>query len=160
MTSQKSATASTLPLVANVSEAEELVGHFDQIMDALVEAIEQETDLVRRGRLREAATVGTSKMELARIYIADSLRLKASHGYLSKAIPEALRRLGQRHDSFRAVLQMNLTVLATAHAVSEGIVRGVSNELGRKAAPTTYGARAQTSVARPAVQPLALSRVL
>ena len=50
---------------------------------------------------------------------------------------EALRR---HHDTFRALLQINLTVLATAHAVSEGIVRGVSGEMARHAAPQTYGA--------------------
>ena len=49
--------------------------------------------------------------------------------------------LRQRHDLFRAVLQMNLTVLATAHAVSESIMRGVSSELARKATPQgAYGA--------------------
>ena len=35
---------------------------------------------------------------------------------------------------------MNLTVLATAHAVSESIMRGVSAELARKATPQAYGA--------------------
>ena len=44
-----------------------------------------------------------------------------------------LATLQPRHDTFRALLQINLTVLATAHAVSEGIVRGVSGELARKA---------------------------
>jgi hypothetical protein len=51
--------------------------------------------------------------------------------------------------------------LATAHAVSEGLVRGVSGELARKAAPQTYGAsgRANAPDPRKAV-PLAVSRVL
>ena len=48
--------------------------------------------------------------------------------------------LRKRHDVFRALLQMNLTVLATAHAVSESIMRGVSRELARKATPQAYGA--------------------
>ena len=33
------------------------------------------------------------------------------------------------------MLQINLTVLATAHAVSEGIVRGVNTEMQRKNIP-------------------------
>jgi hypothetical protein len=54
-----------------------------------------------------------------------------------------------------------MTVLATAHAVSEGVIRGVSGELARKRTPSTYGATGKAS--RPpagASQPLALSRTL
>ena len=67
----------------------------------------------------------------------------------------------KRHDAFQALLQINLTVLATAHAVSEGIIRGVSGELARKRAPSTYGAsgRANAPSAK-ASQPLAVSRTL
>ena len=67
----------------------------------------------------------------------------------------------KRHDAFRALLQTNLTVLATAHAVSEGIIRGVSGELARKQAPSTYGASGRTNTPGPkASQPLAVSRTL
>ena len=67
----------------------------------------------------------------------------------------------ERHAAFQALLQTNLTVLATAHAVSEGIIRGVSGELARKQAPSTYGAtgRANAPSAK-ASQPLAISRTL
>ena len=54
-----------------------------------------------------------------------------------------------------------LTVLATAHAVSEGIIRGVSGELARKQAPSTYSAsgRAQAPSTKTS-PPLAFSRSL
>jgi hypothetical protein len=57
--------------------------------------------------------------------------------------------------------QLDVTVLATAHAVSEGIIRGVSGELARKQAPSTYGAdgRAQAPSTKSS-QPLAPSRSL
>jgi hypothetical protein len=52
-------------------------------------------------------------------------------------------------------------VLATAHAVSEGIVRGVSGEMARKSTPQTYGASGRANVpSRSAAAPIALSRVL
>jgi hypothetical protein len=59
------------------------------------------------------------------------------------------------------LLRTNLTVLATAHAVSEGIIRGVSGELARKQAPSTYGAsgRAQMPSSKTS-PPLAISRTL
>jgi hypothetical protein len=56
---------------------------------------------------------------------------------------------------------MNLTVLATAHAVSESIMRGVSGELARKATPAAYGASGRPAAPSAAArQPLTLSRVL
>ena len=72
-----------------------------------------------------------------------------------------LADLKRRHEDFRALLQINLTVLATAHAVSEGIMRGVSDELARKTAPSTYGATGRANApGASAAQPLAVSRVL
>jgi hypothetical protein len=52
-------------------------------------------------------------------------------------------------------------VLATAHAVSEGIIRGVSGELARKQSPSTYGATGRTNAPNnKRSQPLAISRSL
>jgi hypothetical protein len=89
------------------------------------------------------------------------MRLKASQKFLAQALPDVIEGLRKRHDLFHALLQINLTVLATAHAVSEGIMRGVSAELARKATPQGYGAsgRAATPSASHR-QPLTLSRVL
>src|SRR5262249_44949106 len=87
---------------------------------------EEETVLVRAGRLTEAAKLEAKKSELSSMYIADTSRFKASQVYLDRVTPAVAADLRQRHDTFRAVLQMNMTVLATAHAVSESIMRGVS----------------------------------
>ena len=102
-----------------------------------------------------------SKNELSQLYIADTQRLKASQTFLARTAPDILAALRQRHDLFQAVLQMNLTVLATAHAVSEGIMRGVSDELTRKATPAAYGASGRTTAPHPRhALPLTFSRVL
>ena len=59
------------------------------------------------------------------------------------------------------MLQVNLTVLATAHAVSEGIVRGVNAELQRRNVPNTYTATGQRAAPGPRnISPLAVSRSL
>ena len=59
------------------------------------------------------------------------------------------------------MLQVNLTVLATAHAVSEGIVRGVNGEMQRRAAPSTYTSAGKKSAAGTRhAAPLTLSRTL
>jgi hypothetical protein len=52
-------------------------------------------------------------------------------------------------------------VLATAHAVSEGIVRRLSSDLSRKGCPQIYGASGRATAPDPKrAQPLAFSRML
>jgi hypothetical protein len=155
------ADASTPRPVTSPAEALRLVSHLSDVMDALLGTIEEETELVRAGRLREAAQLEASKTDLSRMYLVDTARIRQSWSYLSDAAPEHLAALRQRHDLFQALLQINLTVLATAHAVSEGIMRGVSEELARRATPQAYGASGRaTAPAASGMQPLTVSRVL
>ena len=57
------------------------------------------------------------------------------------------------------MLQINLTVLATAHAVSESIVRGVNAEIQRRNIPNTYTAAGRRATPGPRhMTPLAVSR--
>jgi len=147
--------------VASAAEGETLINHLLGVMDALVGTVEQETALVRAGKLVEAAKLEVAKTDLSNMYVADTARIKASQIYLDRVRPAMAKELRRRHDQFRAVLQMNLTVLATAHAVSEGIMRGVSAELARKATPQAYGASGHaTAPSAGARQPLTVSRVL
>jgi len=147
--------------VLSTGEAEQLVASFLAVMDELAAVVEQETEFVRLGRLAQAAAAASGKADLTRRYLADALRLQAGQGNLKRLMPEKLKALRQRHDAFRAQLQINLTVLATAHAISEGIVRGVSGELARKTAPQTYGASGRPNdPGRNISTPLAVSRVL
>jgi hypothetical protein len=146
--------------VSSFAEAAEVAGHFAQVMEALIEIIEEETRLVRAGRSREAATLDQPKADLARLYLADAARVKECRRYLGQHAPDLLRTLKERHELFRALLQINLTVLATAHAVAEGLVRGVSGELARKSSPQTYTATGRNVAAPTAVPPMAISRRL
>ena len=102
-----------------------------EIMSALLGVIERETALARAGKLREAMALEPSKTDFSRRYVAAVGQFKASQKYLSQTAPELLTTLHRHHDAFRAMLQVNLTVLATAHAVSESIVRGVNSEMQR-----------------------------
>jgi hypothetical protein len=147
--------------VDSAAEAELLIKHLGDVMDALLATVERETALVRAGKLIEAAGLEPSKNELSQLYLVDAARVRASQAYLQQTMPAALAELRKRHDLFHALLQMNLTVLATAHAVSESIMRGVSNELARKAMPQGYGASGRTMApGASGLQPLTVSRVL
>jgi hypothetical protein len=147
--------------IVSVGEAERAIANLNKIMDRLMVTVEEETARVRAGKLREAVELDEAKVELARLYTVETDRVKAAKAIIVQSLPEALDRLRLRHDAFQALLQKNLTVLATAHAVSEGIIRGVSGELARKQAPSTYGASGRANApSSKTSQPLALSRKL
>ena len=147
--------------VSSTEEADLLIKHLHDVMDALLETVEEETKLVRAGKLRDAAQLEPTKAELSRLYTLDTLRIKASQPYVAKVATQGLSALRERHNMFHAILQMNLTVLATAHAVSEGIMRGAANELARKAQPAGYGASGRAATPTKGVaQPLTISRSL
>jgi hypothetical protein len=132
-----------------------------EAMSALLAVIERETELVRAGKVREAMMLETRKSELSRRYVGAVSHLKASQKYLAASAPELLTTLHRHHDVFRSMLQINLTVLATAHAVSEGIVRGVNTEIQRRNIPDTYTSAGQRATPGPRhITPLSVSRSL
>ncbi|MGH6738525.1 MAG: hypothetical protein ACREDY_05735, partial [Bradyrhizobium sp.] len=123
---QRQPTAVPTPVAATPAEARKLAESLMDVMSELLGVIERETELIRAGKIREAMAFEPNKTELSRRYVGVLTHLKASHKYLAQAAPELLTALHRHHDVFRSMLQINLTVLATAHAVSESIVRGVN----------------------------------
>lgn len=153
--------SSALAPLTTPAEAQAFAAEYIAVMDQLIAVIEQETELVRASKLMQAAKLAETKTDLARRYITDTLRLRGSQAQLAKIVPQVMAELAHHHNNFRALLQINLTVLATAHAVSEGIVRGVSEELTRKSQPQTYGASGRANVPDlRTAPPLAVSRTL
>jgi hypothetical protein len=148
-----------IPVASTAAEARKLAAALMDAMSALLGLIERETELVRAGKVREAIALEPQKAELSRRYLGAAAHLKASQPYLAKTVPELLTTLHRHHDTFRAMLQVNLTVLATAHAVSEGIVRGVNTEIQRRNIPNTYTAAGQRAQPGPRnITPLTVSR--
>lgn len=149
------------PSVSNPAEARRLADGLIQIMDALLKLIEQETELVRGGKVREAMQLDGAKSDFSRRYVSAIAGLRANQRYMAQTTPELLATLHRHHDTFRAMLQVNLTVLATAHAVSEGIVRGVNSEMQKRAMPSTYTAAGNRNTAGTnRAAPLTVSRTL
>jgi hypothetical protein len=147
--------------ISTPAEARELAENLVDVMSALLGVIERETELVRAGKLREAMLLEVQKGEQSRRYTLAVERLKNSQSYMSQVSPDLLTTLRRHHDTFRAMLQINLTVLATAHAVSEGIVRGVNTEMQRRNMPNSYTASGQRTTPGPRNHtPLSVSRSL
>ncbi len=161
MTAQGQAKKTSYTAATTLAEARALAEEMVGVMSELIVVIEQETELVRSGKLREGMALGPRKTDLSRRYVATVGRLKASQAFMKQSVPELLATLHRQHETFRALLQVNLTVLATAHAISEKIVRGVNAEIQRKNIPNTYtaGGRRAAPGARH-LTPLAVSRTL
>ena len=149
------------PAPSTPAEARELAEEMVEVMSALLAVIEHETQLVRAGKVREAIRLEDQKNQLSRRYMVAVEHLKAAQKHLALVAPDLLATLRRHHETFRAMLQVNLTVLATAHAVSEGIVRGVNTEIQRRNMPNTYTAAGQRAAPSPRqIRPLAVSRSL
>jgi hypothetical protein len=158
-TPQRRAAPAATPATATATEARKLAENLMDVMSALLGVIERETELVRAGKLREALAFEPQKTDLSRRYVNAVGQLKASQKYLSQTAPELLTTLHRHHDVFRSMLQINLTVLATAHAVSESIVRGVNAEMQSRNIPNTYTAAGRRAAPGPRhMTPLAFSR--
>jgi hypothetical protein len=147
--------------ITTAAEAEQAIGDLTALLEKLSGVVEQETALVRAGRVRTATALAPAKAELAGQLFVGSERVKLSAKFLLRSAPAACAALTRMQEAFRAILQKNLVVLATAHAVSENIVRRLSGDLARKASPQVYGASGRATAPNPKHgKPLAVSRTL
>jgi hypothetical protein len=149
------------PVPATPAGARKLAADLMEAMSGLLAVIERETALVRAGKLKEAMALGPEKSELSRRYVGAVGQVKTNQKLLSQAAPDLLPSLHRHHDTFRAMLQVNLTVLATAHAVSENLVRSVNAEMQRRSIPNTYTAAGRRTAPGPRhITPISVSRSL
>jgi len=147
--------------ITTQAEAEAAIGDLTALIEKLTGIVAQETMLVRAGELRNASALEPTKAQLAgQLYVAGE-RMKATGKHFLKAAPARCAALVKVQETFRAVLQKNMIVLATAHSVSEGIMRRLSGDLARKASPQIYGATGRATAPNPRHgRPLAVSRSL
>jgi hypothetical protein len=158
---QRQPAAAPIPVIATAADARKLAENMVEVMSTLLGVIERETELVRAGKIREAMATENKKAELSRRYASTVGLLHDSQKQLAQVAPDLLATLRRHHETFRAMLQINLTVLATAHAVSESIVRGVNTEIQRRNIPNTYTAAGRRATPGPRhITPLAISRSL
>ena len=149
------------PAVASLAEATAMMIEIGKLMNELCDVVETETDLVRAGRVAAAAAAAERKGELARVFMHNATQVRAGGSHFGRIAPPLLDALRRQHEQLCAKLRVNLTVLATARAVSEGILRGVSNELAKRSTVQTYGesGRRHVQAVRSAI-PIAVNRSL
>ena len=149
------------PRVTNREEAERLVGSVLDGLAGLEKLLEIETAHLRAGRINDALAHGERKGELTGAYLRGLEAVKANAVALARFAPQSLERLKAAHTGFGRVVEVNQVVLATARAVSESIVKGISDEMNRSSAPQGYGPAGAYGAGRPKPgAPLVLSRQL
>lgn len=146
--------------VSTAQEAESLISDLRQIMSGLEDVLKRETGFVRDGHLREGLAEEAAKSELSSAYILMLESLKSNALALARFAPSALEALKAAHHDFTHIIQVNQTVLATARAVSEGIVKGIADEMRKTSSPQGYAPAYGQQQKRESVEPLLVSRQL
>lgn len=145
--------------ISSKNDAEALLGRIGDAMVALVNVFEEETRLVKAGKLRAASDLTPHKTELASNYLIEIETLKKNAPYLSKAVPSQIEELRKAHAAFKDILTLNLKVVSTAQSVAESIVRGATEDATKRASPTGYGANGKMQgQSRTAHRPVVISR--
>jgi hypothetical protein len=142
-------------------EADRLITSVLGTMVELEKVLANETAHVRVGRIREGLAEEARKSELAGAYMRGLEVVKANAIALARFAPDALERLKTAHAAFSEVIETNQTVLATARAVSENLLKSVADEVSRQATPQGYGPAGPHAARPPANSaPLLISKRL
>ena len=127
------------PLIGTLGGAEDLLGKVTETVDKLTTLVEDETRLVRLGALFAASDLQQEKSRLAADYVKLRFKVRENAVAISHLQPELVQALSAKHEAFAALLKTNMSVLATAREVAEGIVKNVAVAVGRFASPNVYG---------------------
>lgn len=147
------------PKVTRPEDAETLVASALSALDKLEPIIERETELFRKGQVREALSLAMDKNAAAQVYTRCLETLKSNAIAIGRFQPSGLPDLRSRHEGFARLMSVNMAVVATARTVSEGLMRDLADTLGQNASPKTY-LRGGSVQRRAGTAPLALSKAI
>ena len=141
--------------------AKELCRRAIDTLEALVTVMNQETTLLRAGRLREASSLTSEKTALAQDYTGLVRSIQRQTARLLKEAPAEVRELRAGHDRLAVQMAENLKVLATARSVTEEVLTDVAQTVGQQTRTRTYGASGEVEKpAQAAATGIAVNRAL
>lgn len=146
--------------IASPADAQALIGELRETMAALEKVLTVETEHLRVGRINDGLADNERKSALTSAYLQGLEALKANAVALARFAPQGLEILKTEHAAFARAIETNQIVLATARAVSENLVKGISEELGRSQRPQVYGASGPQHRPASGATPLLVSRNL
>ena len=128
--------------------AAELCWQAQTTLEALVSVMNEETTLLRAGRIKEAGALTADKTQLAQDYVGLVRSIQRQSARLLKEAPLEVQRLRAGHERLATQMAENLRVIATARSVTEDILTDVADAVGQRARARTYGANGE--IAEPA----------
>lgn len=140
--------------------ARDLISFTEGTLRALVDAMNNETTLLRAGRHREAATLGAEKTRLAQDYVSYSRAVQRQIERLKVEAPGDVAMLKAGHERLATQMAENLKVIATARAVTEELLSDVALQVARAARPKTYGTAGELNPTSKASGGIAINRSL
>jgi hypothetical protein len=146
--------------VATAADAKKLIDEIRATMAQLEKLLSVETEHVRVGRINEGLAQEERKTELTTLYLQGLETLKANAVALARFAPQHLEILKKDHAAFSQVIATNQLVLATARAVSESLVKGIAEELGRAGQASGYRPAGPVAPRQQSATPLLVSKTL
>jgi flagellar biosynthesis/type III secretory pathway chaperone len=119
--------------------AAELCSRAETSLAALVNVMNQETMLLRAGRLGQASELTPEKTRLAQDYVTFARAIQRQTKRLVAEAPALMARLKAGHESLATQMAENLRVLATAKTVTEDVLTDVARMVGQNNRARTYG---------------------
>jgi IS1 family transposase len=148
--------------VASPTQAQALALELQAAVSELHGVVSAETELLKASDLLKAGELGERKSEAGRRYVAALEAVKINAVALARWAPQEIAALKKAQGALVEALNLNMTVLATARAVSESIVRSLAREIAAPQTLSTYGATGTRPAGQvqPPAGPLVLSRRL
>lgn len=141
--------------------ATELCALAETALIALVDVMNQETTLLRAGRLRQATTLTADKTRLAQDYVGFARSIQRQGDRLKREAPKAVDRLRNGHERLATQMAENLRVLATARTVTEDLLTDVAMSVGQQNKARAYGMSGKVTLdPNSAARGLAVNRAL
>lgn len=131
----------TSPLSAPLhsrAEAEALGLALEDILTKMSLVLEQETDLAKAGKLRDAVNLQPEKARLTEAYIKTAERFRANTKFFMAEIPGTVEKMQKLHEKFHAAVNRNMAALATATALSESLINEVIEAVQEHERPAGY----------------------
>jgi len=133
-------TAADRVLKLDALPATEICAVTQATLDRLVSVLNEETTLLRAGKLRDAAALTPEKTRLAQDYVGLARAIERQLERLRNEAPDATAGLQHSHDRLITQMADNLKVIATARNLTEEVISDVARAVNPNAGPRTYGA--------------------
>ena len=143
--------------VASRADAEALIRRATDAVAALEAALEAETRHISAGRIGQGLAGERAKAELTGAYLAAITAAKTNAVAAKRLAPDLLSSLRVAQATLHAAALRNQAVLATAKAVSEGLIRAMADEVAKQARPQAYAIPARHAAPPRAPGPVAFS---